>query len=163
MVQKVTLVFCLDKDGKILLGRKKTGHGTGYWNGYGGKCNPNESLTRCAIRELHEESGLQASETDLKYATTLHIWFGVEYRFVCQVYLLHRWHGESMETEEMYPRWFPLSELPVTNMWPGDWVWVPRILRGETIGSVHLWYNHDGTVCERHELLFHTARERVPH
>lgn len=43
--------------GRVLLGMKKRGPGTGKWNGFGGKLHANETMVECAARELHEESG----------------------------------------------------------------------------------------------------------
>ena len=43
---------------------KKRGFGAGRMNGFGGKPEEGENMTACAIRELREESCLEASSVD---------------------------------------------------------------------------------------------------
>ena len=38
--------------------------------------------------------------------------------------------GEPVETEEMRPRWFALSEIPYEKMWSDDILWLPLFLKG---------------------------------
>lgn len=45
-------------DNKILIARKAKGPEKGLWEFPGGKCQPNESINDCAIREIQEELGL---------------------------------------------------------------------------------------------------------
>ena len=63
-MRDTSLVFPLDGQGRILLGRKKRGMGYGKWNGFGGKMEIGESMREC-VRELFEECGLFAEEKDL--------------------------------------------------------------------------------------------------
>ena len=58
-MKPTTLVFPIDEQNRILLGRKKRGFGANKYNGFGGKLDDGESFRECAIRELYEESGLQ--------------------------------------------------------------------------------------------------------
>lgn len=46
------------RDGKVLVGQRNDG--TGCWQFAGGKPEPGETLHDCAIRELREETGLEA-------------------------------------------------------------------------------------------------------
>ena len=57
-VDTATLVFVL-REGEILLIDKKRGLGKGKVNGPGGKVDPGESVEACAIRECHEELGIE--------------------------------------------------------------------------------------------------------
>ena len=45
----LTLVFIIEQD-KILLGMKKRGFGVGWWNGFGGKVQQDETIEEAAKR-----------------------------------------------------------------------------------------------------------------
>jgi mutator protein MutT len=47
---------------QVLLGRRLSSHGAGTWSFPGGKPEPGESPLECGLRELREETGLQAYE-----------------------------------------------------------------------------------------------------
>ena len=53
-------VFVFNNEGKVLLGKRKGAHGTGEWAPPGGNLEFSESIEDCAVRELAEETGLQA-------------------------------------------------------------------------------------------------------
>ena len=42
----------VQQGGRLLLGLKKTGFGAGYYNGFGGKVEPGESIEEAAYREV---------------------------------------------------------------------------------------------------------------
>jgi len=48
------------RDGRVLLGRRLSQHGRGTWSFPGGKPEHGETTVACALRELHEETGLAA-------------------------------------------------------------------------------------------------------
>ena len=60
------MVFPIDEQHRILLGRKKRGFGADKYNGFGGKINAGESFRQCAVRELYEESGIRVDVSDLE-------------------------------------------------------------------------------------------------
>jgi 8-oxo-dGTP pyrophosphatase MutT (NUDIX family) len=46
---------------RVLVGRRLSPHGLGTWSFPGGKPEPGESPVACALRELHEETGLSGT------------------------------------------------------------------------------------------------------
>ncbi len=129
-----TLCFLL-KDGQILLAMKKRGFGEGKWNGVGGKANEGENIEHAALREMEEEIGVAAQESDLKPMGLLHFHSAENEKlnWDVHVFFLHAWHGDPRESEEMRPRWYPISHLPFEDMWPDDKHWLPHMLAREKI------------------------------
>lgn len=55
---KVGVGIIVVKDGKILLGKRKNAHGSGYYSPPGGNLEFKETVENCTKRELDEETGL---------------------------------------------------------------------------------------------------------
>lgn len=149
-MKPTTLVFPVNDKGQILLGRKKRGFGQGKYNGFGGKIQGNESFRQCALRELEEETGLIAKESDLECLGLLDFQFPYEpsLSHIGYVYLLRSYEGHISETEEMEPQWFALDQLPFEFMWKGDKVWLPKLLDGKKVeGTVVFGPDNDAVEC----------------
>ncbi len=155
-MKPTTLVYPFRKDGYILLGKKKRGFGIQKWNGFGGKVQEGESLTACAVRELAEESGLQAQEKDLKEVAYLEFIFPAtpELDHPGNVYFIDTFTGELHETKEMEPRWFSIDSLPYDEMWSADKIWLPKLLQGKYLrGRIIFADNNDDFIsCELTEI-----------
>eukprot|EP00963_Diacronema_lutheri_P010329 scaffold1019_cov338-Pavlova_lutheri.AAC.6 len=115
---------------RVLLGMKKRGFGTGYWNGFGGKVEPEEGIRQAAHRELREEA-----EVDVR---TMEVVGEITFVFNDQPvpWRVHVFQGKDLigepnETEEMRPRWFHTADIPYDCMWPDDKHWYPLFLAGK--------------------------------
>lgn len=124
---RATLIFVLRGD-ELLLMRKKRGLGAGKITAPGGRLDDGESLEAGALRELHEELLVSASGPEvlgeLRFqfldGYSVHVWA-----------FRARWHsGDGIETEEAVPLWTPVSDLPWSEMWADDPLWVPLMLAG---------------------------------
>lgn len=129
-MQEKTLCLLVQEE-RILLGMKKRGFGKGYYNGFGGKRQGDESVEQAAVRELKEEAIIYAESTDLIKSAELTFIFPhqPEWNQKVYVYILNQWKGQPRESEEMTSEWFPLSQLPYEKMWPADRIWLPLALR----------------------------------
>jgi 8-oxo-dGTP diphosphatase/2-hydroxy-dATP diphosphatase len=131
MVKVYTLVLIV-KDDKILLGMKKRGFGAGWWNGFGGKVQPGESILEAAQREVKEESGLKVE--NLHPRGVLSFTFeGEEDIHEANIFETRTFTGEPVETEEMLPQWFEFSDMPYDKMWPADRIWIPEYIKGKIL------------------------------
>ncbi len=145
-MQQATICYCV-KDGLVLLGKKKAGFGKGKFNGFGGKVDPGETNEEAAARELFEESSLATDPHTLQKIARIKFYFGKKPKFECHAYIAREWDGEPVETHEMSPEWFALHELPLSNMWATDSVWLVSALKGEPVeGEMH--FDESGTTVE---------------
>jgi mutator protein MutT len=126
-----TLVFLIEGN-NILLAMKKRGFGAGRWNGVGGKIEPGETVQEAMIRETEEE--IVVSPLEYRSAAYLEFKFpDVMTDMVANVFICTGWDGEPLETEEMAPRWFKISEIPYDAMWQDDIYWLPQVLQGKFV------------------------------
>ncbi len=146
-----TLLFVLDDD-RVLLIRKKRGHGAGKINGPGGKIDPGETPHEAALREIREETGVLVHHASLQ----------AEFRFLDlidpqwygYVFVAREWQGTPVETPEAMPFWCPVGELPFEAMWEDDRLWLPRVLAGERLRGDFLF--------DRGRLLTHRLSSLEP-
>lgn len=132
---------CLPVKGwQVLLGMKTRKIGMGCWNGYGGGIEEGETIVSCAIRELKEESGLIANQSDLEKVAIVdfHNEKSDGSLFVCRVhfFLVKDWQGESVETADgamITPTFFDYDNLPFDKMMPADKEFFPLILKGKKV------------------------------
>jgi 8-oxo-dGTP pyrophosphatase MutT (NUDIX family) len=124
---------CEGKDGQILLAMKKRGFGIGRWNGVGGKVKDGEEIVDAVIREAKEEIGvdiINPEKVGLFHFTFPH---KPEWDQDVYLFLVEEWKGNPEESEEMKPKWFAFSDIPYSQMWDDDKLWLPHILNGEKI------------------------------
>lgn len=136
-----TLVFLIEGD-NILLAMKKRGHGKGKWNGAGGKIKLNETVEQAMVRECEEEFRV----SPLEFKPVAHLEFvnqGGADTIVGDAFICTRWDGEPVETDEMAPHWFKISEIPYDEMWADDRYWLPQVLEGKFVRAVFTFNTSD--------------------
>lgn len=136
-IQQATLCYLIKKDhGKITdvcLALKKRGFGEGHWNGVGGKVEPGEDLIQAMRREAGEEIGVEILLYKQVAIIDFHFPHNADWNQTVHVFFSDHWQGEPVESDEVRPAWFSVSELDYTTMWPDDIYWLPRVLNGELI------------------------------
>jgi 8-oxo-dGTP diphosphatase/2-hydroxy-dATP diphosphatase len=120
----------IHRDGEILLGMKKRGFGAGRWNGFGGKIEEGETIEGAAIRELSEEAGIKA--LDLEKVGIIEFEFQNDPK-VLEVHIFSglKFEGSPVESDEMCPQWFKISDIPYDQMWSDDRYWLPLLIQGK--------------------------------
>jgi 8-oxo-dGTP diphosphatase len=63
---KVGLGLLVVKDGMVLMGQRKSSHGSGEFGGPGGHLEHGESFEECILRELAEEAGKEFKIKNLR-------------------------------------------------------------------------------------------------
>lgn len=130
MTKKLLTLCIVHQNNRVLLGMKKRGFGAGWWNGFGGKVLPGEEIEDAAKREALEEAGIVI--TDMEKMGILQFEF-VDNPEILKVHIFKatKFTGEPVETEEMKPQWFQVSEIPYKTMWPDDVYWLPLLLENK--------------------------------
>jgi 8-oxo-dGTP diphosphatase len=133
---------------EVLLGRKKTGLGTGKIVGLGGHVEPGESAVEAAAREAKEESGVCVAQGSLTLAAHVTFLFPAHpsWDMYAEIFTTMKWAGEPAETEEIRPQWFPVEALPFDQMWDDAPHWLPRVLAGERIRATFSYADDNETV-----------------
>ncbi|XP_068606426.1 oxidized purine nucleoside triphosphate hydrolase [Brachionichthys hirsutus] len=137
----LTLVFVVQPE-RILLGMKKRGFGAGKWNGFGGKVQQGETIEEAARRELQEESGLTVDALE-KIGNIKFEFVGETQLLDVHVFRADTYNGEPTESDEMRPQWFPLHQIPFSQMWVDDILWFPLMLHRKTFVGYFKFQGHD--------------------
>lgn len=132
------------------MGLKRSGFGAGKYTGFGGKVKADETITRAAVRELEEETGIKVDERDLQQLGVLTFLFPARPAWSQKVHVfwVTQWAGEPMESEEMRPVWFATHSLPYDHMWPDGPHWLPHILNGERIWATFTYGEDNETLAK---------------
>ena len=134
-LQQATICL-LRREDEVLLAIKKRGFGVGKWNGVGGKVKEEETVEQAVIRETQEEIGV--TPVGMEQVAVLNFRFPdvskeKDWDQQVIVFTTDKWKGEPVESEEMLPKWFEVSDIPYDQMWPGDIYWMPKVLSGQKI------------------------------
>jgi 8-oxo-dGTP pyrophosphatase MutT (NUDIX family) len=144
---QTTLCFLVKGD-EVLLGMKKRRFGVGKWNGVGGKVLEGENIVTAALREIKEEIGVVVAEGDPQLVATLNFNYTDNHDWAqeCSVFLISRWEGEPVESEEIKPQWYSRNALPFNDMWIDDPHWLPLVLAGKKIKGSFLFEDKGGSM-----------------
>jgi 8-oxo-dGTP pyrophosphatase MutT (NUDIX family) len=98
---------------QVALAARRTRRGDLVWGLPKGEIEPGETPEDAALREVREETGLEARiEDDLGQIRYFYVWEGVRIRKAVHFFLMRATGGHvSLHDEEMEDvRWFPLAE-----------------------------------------------------
>lgn len=112
------------KNGSVLLGKRKNSHGAGAWQFPGGHLEFAESIMNCALREVHEETGLKIH--NLKPGPYTNDVFEKEGKHYITLYVIADWQSGEPQVREPEKceawGWFEWPELtrplflPIVNL-----------------------------------------------
>lgn len=143
MIELSTLCYIrTDRQTLMLLRNKKINDvHKDKWNGLGGKFLPGESPEDCAIREIHEESGLIVKKLRL-HGTMLFPEF--EKNTECLVYLfsIQEFTGSLIDSPEGTLQWIDHKDVLNLNLWEGDKIFIPWLDRKEFFSAKFIYENN---------------------
>ena len=117
----------LKRDGQTLMLhriKKPNDVHEGKWNGLGGKFQPGETPEECAVREVREESGLQAERLNLRGVITFPL-FSHDADWYVFIFVIPEFSGDLAESPEGELAWIPDGALLDLNLWEGDRIFLP--------------------------------------
>lgn len=152
---KEATILLLLRDDEVLLAMKKRGFGVDKWNGVGGKPNPGEDIVETAIREAQEEIGVTPIDIkELAVLVYIHQTKEKTWGMKVHAYVATKWEGEPVETEEMRPKWYKISDVPYSEMWWDDILWMPKVFAGKYVTGSFMF-------GENEELVEHYIEEVI--
>ncbi len=101
------------RDGKVLLGRRKGGHGAGYYASPGGHIELGESLAEAARREVKEETGLDIQ--DVRFLAVGSYMWGEDRHYIDVDMVCQAPYGDPVLMEPHRCEgwaWYDLDDLP---------------------------------------------------
>lgn len=122
------------RDGKVLLVRRANTRAFGLWSLPGGHVELGEPLRKAAVRELAEETGIEAEIERLVDCIDIiarNAEGGVESHYVLTVFAARRVAGEARAASDVSDvRWAAPGDLDRLAMTPGTADLVRRLLAG---------------------------------
>ncbi len=106
-------VMIFNKEGKILLGKRKGSHGSGEYSFPGGHLEYKESFEECAKREVMEECGIEIKDLRFQLVANVNKYYP---RHDVYIGLIAKW--KSGDPKVMEPNkceswnWYELDNLP---------------------------------------------------
>ncbi|MBF4635274.1 8-oxo-dGTP diphosphatase [Agreia pratensis] len=135
---------------QVLLGRKKTGLGLGNIVGLGGKIEPGETALEAIVREIEEESSLTVEPAAVSEVGFIRYAFPHRENWSqdSTVFVVDAFSGIPMESDEVVPAWYDVTDLPLDEMWDDAKYWLPQVLAGETVHASFTFGEDLKTVSE---------------
>jgi len=137
------------RDGKVLLIKRERGHFPGLWGLPGGKVEFGEHIDQAIIREIREETALEAKFAGLHGVVSEHIIEKGEVGehlllFVCNI----ECEGEHRSGGEGELKWFDLESIDRLKdlMIPSDYFMVEEMVKGGKSGGFVSNIVKDGSI-----------------
>jgi 8-oxo-dGTP diphosphatase len=123
-----TLVYAIRED-EVLLHRRVKDPNSGLWVAPGGKLEADESPTECAVREMHEETGLKIEDPVLRGIMT-EVSPRPDYQWLTFIFAATRWSGTLAPAAGIGEfRWIRTAEVFALPIPPTDRMFFGRVLR----------------------------------
>ena len=123
-----TLVYAIRGD-EVLLHRRVKDPNKGLWVAPGGKLEPTESPTECALREMREETGLSLEDPMLR-GVMVEVSPRPDYQWITFIFAATRWTGELAPADGIGEfRWVRIPEVYALPIPSTDQIFFARVVR----------------------------------
>ena len=150
MVGYQTLCHVIDSD-RILLKKANRGVSIGKWNAPGGKIEGDETPEQNAIREVDEETGLLVKNLFYHGLINFHLGGKEETSSGVHLFSTKEFEGAIKPSDEGEVKWFPISRLPINEMWDDDNYWLDLMWKGRKFDA-DFYLNKDNTKVTRYSV-----------
>lgn len=141
-----TLCYILNKEKVLFLLRNKKENdlNENKYIGVGGKLEKDESPKEGIIREIKEETGLNAKNVKLKGIITFILpkWENE----LCFVYTCDEYEGIMHECDEGELVWIDKKDINKLNLWEGDKLFLPKLFEDKLFIMKLIYDIHDNLI-----------------
>ena len=143
MTRKITTLIYALHDGQVLMMQRRKQPNLGQWTAPGGKVELHESPAECAVRELAEETGLQAAgrpELRLIVTETSPL---PDWQWLMFIYLVREFQGELLaDCVEGDLTWVAVDQVPALPIPQADAIFYPYVIDGSP-GPISMKFEYD--------------------
>lgn len=160
---KITTLCYIEQDEKYLMlhrTKKEKDVNKGKWIGVGGKLEVGESLTQCLLREIKEETGLDAIDYQLRGIVLF--CYNEEEPLYMYLYTCNSFIGELQDCDEGELKWIAKKDLFQLNLWEGDKIFLELLQKDSPMFYLKLEYENDTLVNQYLEIKDQFSLEEDP-
>ncbi|MEI7497980.1 MAG: NUDIX domain-containing protein [Candidatus Falkowbacteria bacterium] len=130
-------VMIQNEQGEVLLGLRKSSHGTGEWSFPGGHLEMGETMFECAKREVAEETGLVVDDFELISVADELRYYESDGKHYVNIGIKAKYAGgepQPLEPDKCAEwQWFSLDALP-EKLFQGTELTITNFKRGKIYG-----------------------------
>lgn len=160
---KITTLCYIEQDEKYLMlhrTKKEKDVNKGKWIGVGGKLEIGESLTQCLLREIKEETGLDAIDYQLRGIVLF--CYNEEEPLYMYLYTCNSFTGELQDCDEGELKWIAKRDLFRLNLWEGDKIFLELLQQESPMFYLKLEYENDTLINQYLEIKDQFSLEEDP-
>lgn len=144
----ITTLCYIEKDDKYLMlyrNKKKDDLNEGKWIGIGGKIEDNETPLECVVREIKEETGLNAIDPVLQGLVSFS--YNDNESEYMYLYTCKEFTGNVLDNcNEGELKWINKSDILSLSLWEGDRIFLPLLDKKSDIFYLTLRYLDDNLI-----------------